>query len=246
METSLVIVRGGGDVATGAIQKLHRAGFPLLVLEVENPTAIRRGVALCEAIYEGRYQVESMEAVRVDCEDMASIQEIWNSHRIPITVDPEGKSIDRYTPIAVVDGILAKRNTGTHRNMAPITIGLGPGFCAGKDVDVVIETMRGHDLGRLIFHGEAIADTGIPGEIAGFGRERVLHAPCQGRFRGICTIGDFVTKGDPVARVDETLVTASGAMRALKPWAGPTAPSLYSGAISALSSPPICPKNWLI
>ncbi|MDO5716199.1 MAG: selenium-dependent molybdenum cofactor biosynthesis protein YqeB [Tissierellia bacterium] len=206
MAAPLIIVRGGGDVATGVIEKLHRVGFSLLVLEAPKPTAIRRGVALCEAIYEGRYRVESMEAVRVELGDRDTIEKLWKEHLIPIAIDPEGIAIETYHPTAVIDGILAKRNLGTHRGMAPITMGLGPGFVAGKDVDVVIETMRGHDLGRLIFEGAAMEDTGVPGEIAGFGRERVLHAPCEGIFQGVSSIGDFVAKGQVVARVGNTPV----------------------------------------
>lgn len=211
----LVIIRGGGDLATGVVQKLHRVGFRVLVLETETPLAIRRTVSLCNAVYEKRMTVENMNAVVV--QDVSECDRVWKMGEIPILCDSSGQAIQKLQPIAVVDAILAKKNIGTTRNMAPITIALGPGFEAGKDVDIVIETMRGHHLGRLYFEGTAIPNTGIPGEIGGKSRERVIHAPCSGRITHFKKIGDTIEKGDILFFVDELAVEApiGGILRGL-------------------------------
>ena len=201
MKKHLVIVRGGGDLATGVIQALQRAGFQLLALEVPDPSAIRRQVALSEAVYDGSVVVEDITA-RL-CRSGQAIEKAWRSGEVPILIDPQGKSIAELKPWAVVDAILAKKNVGTTRNMAPHTIALGPGFTAGVDVDVVIETKRGHNLGRLIYKGEAAPNTGIPGMIAGFGKERVIHSPSSGYFYGLTVIGDMVEKGRPIGVITQ-------------------------------------------
>ena len=211
----LIVVRGAGDIATGCIQKLFRAGFPVLALEAERPSAIRRYVALSEAVYEGSFRVEDMVASYV-----ASLPEAWQvleTGKVPIMIDPDCKVLQEVQPLAVVDAILAKKNLGMSRRMAPITIALGPGFVAGTDVDAVVETMRGHSLGRLIFEGPAAPDTGSPGVIAGIGKERVIHAHCAGKICNVKRIGDFVTKGEPIATIDGSPVPASldGILRGL-------------------------------
>lgn len=201
MKDKLVIIRGGGDLATGVVQALHRAGFLLLVLEVPDPSAIRRQVALSEAVYDGSATVEDMTARC--CKSGRAIEKAWRDHEVPIVIDPQGRSIAELKPWAVVDAILAKKNLGTTRAMAPHTIALGPGFTAGVDVDVVIETKRGHNLGRLIYQGDAAPNTGIPGVIAGFGKERVIHSPAAGYFYGLAAIGDIVEKGQPVGVITQ-------------------------------------------
>lgn len=199
MKSSWIIVRGGGDLATGTIHRLWSCGFKMLVLETKMPAAIRRQVSVCEAVYDGEAIVEGMKAIRIFSWEQA--EKIIESGAVPVLVDPEGASIDMLHPRVVIDAILAKRNLGTHREMAPLTIGLGPGFCAGKDVDVVIETKRGHDLGRVIYSGMAAPNTGIPGMVGGYAKERVLHAPVEGAFKGYAGIGDIVEAGAPVAAV---------------------------------------------
>lgn len=199
MKSSWIIVRGGGDLATGTIHRLWSCGFKVLVLETKMPAAIRRQVSVCEAVYDGEAVVEGMKAIRIFSWEQA--EKIIESGAVPVLVDPEGASIDMLHPRVVIDAILAKRNLGTHREMAPLTIGLGPGFCAGKDVDVVIETKRGHDLGRVIYSGMAAPNTGIPGMVGGYAKERVLHAPVEGAFKGYAGIGDIVEAGAPVAAV---------------------------------------------
>jgi xanthine dehydrogenase accessory factor len=197
-----IVVRGGGDLATGVVQKFLRAGFQVVILETSAPSAIRRSVALCEAVYDGFAQVEDMRCCRVS--NLYELEGCWRTGIIPLLVDPAGTRIEQIKPSAVIDAILAKRNLGTHRGMASVTIALGPGFCAGEDVDVVIETMRGHDLGRLIFNGYAALNTGIPGEIDGKSGQRVIHAPVSGNVIHKKQIGDIVEDG-------EVLFTIGGA-----------------------------------
>jgi xanthine dehydrogenase accessory factor len=205
-DNDLIIIRGGGDLATGVIQKFFRAGFRMLVLEAARPTAIRRTVALCEAVYDGASTVED-----VRCRLIESDEQIAACHRegtVPLAVDPTGKRIARLPADAVIDAILGKRNLGTHRGMAPVTVGLGPGFTAGRDVDAVIETMRGHDLGRLILRGTAFPNTGVPGEIGGQSLLRVIHAPCAGPVRPFRQIGEVARQGEPLLAVGQQNVPA--------------------------------------
>ena len=196
----LVIVRGAGDISTGTIHRLFRAGFELLVLEAEKPSAIRRKVSFSEAVYDGRATVEGVWAVRIGSAEEAT--RCRADGYIPLIVDPEGESIAFLKPAVVVDAILAKRNLGTRMDMAPLTIGLGPGFEAGRDVHYVIETMRGHDLGRIISEGSAAPNTGIPGMVGGYGLERVIRAPGAGIFRDGKDIGSFVKAGEVIGRIE--------------------------------------------
>ena len=202
----LIIVRGGGDLATGTIYKLKKSGFPVLILEVENPSAIRRNVAFCEAVYQGTQTVEDMTCHLAESPEQAL--QFLNEGKLTVLVDPMGASISRLQPLAVVDGILAKKNLGTNRNMAPVTVALGPGFVAGVDVDAVVETKRGHHLGRVLWHGCAAPNTGIPGIIGGYGKERVIHCPAKGILRNVKKITDTVSKGETIAVVE----TADGSV----------------------------------
>lgn len=208
----LIVVRGAGDLATGTIHRLKKAGFRLLVLEAEHPAAIRRQVALSEAVYAGSARVEDVEAVRMDV-DVAEkknrkelleqeMERIWKKDGVPVLVDPAGLSIAALRPAVVVDAILAKKNLGTTKEMAPLVIALGPGFTAGEDVDVVIETKRGHNLGRVIRSGSAVPNTGIPGIIGGYGKERVMHAQAEGILRNVASIGDIVEARAVIAEIE--------------------------------------------
>ena len=208
----LIVVRGAGDLATGTIHRLKKAGFRLLVLEAEHPAAIRRQVALSEAVYAGSARVEGVEAVRmaVDLAEKKNRKElleqemerIWKKDGVPVLVDPAGLSIAALRPAVVVDAILAKKNLGTTKEMAPLVIALGPGFTAGEDVDVVIETKRGHNLGRVIRSGSAVPNTGIPGIIGGYGKERVMHAQAEGILRNAASIGDIVEARAVIAEIE--------------------------------------------
>lgn len=194
-----IVVRGAGDIATGSIYRLFKAGFRPVVLEISKPSAIRRTVAFCDAVYEGSVNIEGVTARLADNLDEAL--KIAAGDEIPIIVDEKATTIEEYKPDALIDAILAKRNYGTSRNMAPLTIALGPGFEAGKDVDYVIETMRGHNLARIIEKGPAMPNTGTPGVIAGYGKERVIHASASGIIENINRIGDTVQAGEPIAHI---------------------------------------------
>ena len=198
-----ILVRGAGDIATGTLLRLKRCGFSVAALEVPAPSAIRRTVSFSEAIYDGETTVEGITARRVDA--LPETPTDW----LPVLVDPEGRTIRDARPAAVVDAILAKRNLGTSMDMAPATVALGPGFSAGKDVHAVVETKRGHTLGRVIWDGPAAPNTGIPGVVGGFGLERVIHAPAGGKLRVLRDIGSTVEKDDIIAFLDDTPVRAS-------------------------------------
>lgn len=200
MKEHLVIVRGGGDLATGTIWKLYRCGFSVLVLETETPSAIRRNVAFSEAVYQGSQTVEGVTCRLADSVQQA--KEFLREGKLAMLIDPAGDCIAGLQPFAVVDAILAKANLGTSRAMAPITVALGPGFTAGVDVDAVVETKRGHNLGRVFYSGTAAPNTGVPGVIGGYGKERVLHSPAAGVFRNVAKITDTVTKGQTIAVVE--------------------------------------------
>jgi xanthine dehydrogenase accessory factor len=215
LEHILVVIKGGGDLATGVAHRLHRAGMPVVVTELAQPTVIRRAVALASAVYEGQVEVEGLVArlVESDREIRAALAE----GQVPVVIDPLAKVIPRLRPPVVVDAIMVKRNTGTSITDAPIVIGLGPGFTAGVDVHAVIETNHGHNLGQVILAGRAEPHTGVPGPTAGFTVERVLRAPCEGTFTGERRIGDAVEAGEVVASVAGEPVVAriSGVLRGL-------------------------------
>ncbi len=200
-ENQWIFVRGGGDIATGTIHKLYRSGYPVLILEIENPSAIRRQVAFSEAVYDGESQIEGLTCVKV--ENFEQAKEAIREDKIPLMIDANGDILKERKPWAVVDAILAKKNLGTNRAMAKKTIALGPGFLAGEDVDLVIETMRGHNLGRIIEKGMAAPNTKVPGIIAGYGKERVIHAECAGRLYAKVKIGDTVKKDQVIAVIQD-------------------------------------------
>lgn len=221
-EQPWILVRGAGDLATGVIVRLHRCGFRVAVTECTNPSAIRRRAALCEAVWQGQATVEGVTCRRVTDADEAT--RVSQAGEVPLLVDERAACVSALHPAAVVDAILAKRNLGTNRDMAPITVGLGPGFTAGEDVDAVVETMRGHHLGRVILQGAAIPNTGVPGVIAGYAAERVIHAPASGEMTFVqdeneqtVDIGALVRKGQEIARVGgvPVLATIDGVLRGL-------------------------------
>lgn len=211
----LAVVKGAGDLATGVALRLHRVGFHVLMTEVARPTVIRRTVAFAEAVHQGRCEVEGIEAVLVD--GAAGVRVAFDRGAVAVLVDPEAKAAIAMSPLLLVDAIIAKRNLGTRIGDARAVVALGPGFRAGVDAHAVVETMRGHDLGRVLWQGEALANTGIPGEIGGHGAERVLRAPNAGTFTGLRAIGDRVEPGDRVGEVDgePVLTSIGGVLRGL-------------------------------
>ena len=196
----LVIVRGAGDLATGIVYSLYKAHFKVIVLETQYPSSIRRRVALSEAVYDGESKVEDIESVLVKSyEEALNIIANQNYKKIPILIDPNCDILKNIKPTFLIDAIIAKKNLGTNKSMAKYTIALGPGFTAGKDCDIVIETMRGHNLGRMYLEGEAIPNTGIPGNIGGKEAERVIHASSDGIIENVKNIGDFVKEKEVIA-----------------------------------------------
>lgn len=215
IENIIVLIKGGGEMATGIAHRLNRCHFRVCMTEISHPQAVRREVSFCEAVYDGEKTVEGLTARLVDSYDR--IPDLWDTGKIPIIVDPEAKVKDFLKPAILVDAILAKKNVGTRITDAPLVIGLGPGFYAGRDVHLVIETNRGHNLGRVISKGAAEEDTGIPGVIAGFSAERVLRAPADGTLETVRQIGDPVQAGDMVGSVEGFQVQAEikGVIRGL-------------------------------
>lgn len=215
MRSKLAVVRGAGDLATGILYTLYHFGYAAIATELEHPSSIRRTVSFSEAVYDGSYTVENVTAER--CDAPSDTGRILCDGRIPVLIDPEGKCIRDLKPDIVVDAILAKKNTGTHMGMAKIVIGAGPGFIAGRDVHAVVETKRGHNLGRVILSGQAEPDTGIPGTIGGYSRERVIYSPKTGMVRAVKKIGDSVLAGEAIATVEGAPIVShiSGTLRGL-------------------------------
>ena len=210
-----IVVRGAGDIATGTIHRLHRCGFSVLALETERPSAIRRYVAFSETVYEGSWTIEGVEAVRV--ESLEDALQCQRQGKVPVLIDPGCRCLEQFRPKVLVDGILAKKNLGTRMDMEDTVIAMGPGFTAGVDAHLVIETMRGHNLGRILTEGTALPNTGVPGVIAGYGKERVIHAPAAGIMKNHSRIGEIVEKGQIIASIDEVPVkaTLTGVLRGL-------------------------------
>jgi xanthine dehydrogenase accessory factor len=195
----IIIVRGAGDLATGVIAMLHQAGFCVIATESEEPTCIRRTVSFAETLYAQSLSIEGIHSEYA--KDIQSATRLIEQGIVPVMIDPECRIVSEINPDIVVDAIIAKKNLGTRIDMAPLVIALGPGFTAGVDCHYVIETQRGHNLGRVISSGTAAANTGIPGMIGGFGKERVIHSPASGVFVEICKIGDSVHENQTVAQI---------------------------------------------
>lgn len=209
-----VLIRGAGDLASGVGIAFHKAGFQVLMTEVEEPTVIRRTVSFATAIFDGHIEVEGTNAVAVD---RINYKQVLEDGHIGVLVDPDANILEEYMPEVLVDGILAKKNLGTRIEDAPIVIACGPGFTAGEDCHRVIETKRGHYMAQVILSGSAAPNSGIPGIVEGHGLERVLYAPTDGRMRGIRQIGDILEEGDAVCEVSGQVVHSpfKGVLRGL-------------------------------
>lgn len=207
------IVKGGGDLATAVAYKLFRSGFPVIITELENPMMVRRTVSFANCIYEKEWTVEGVTSVLTE----EGVDPILKDGKIPVVIDPLCNIRQKKKPSIIIDAILAKKNLGTRIDDAPIVIGLGPGFSAGEDVHAVIETNRGHDLGKIIFDGKAAPNTGVPGDIKGYTTQRVLRSPCEGIVRNKVEIGSMVNTGDIICTVNGIAVHAqiSGVVRGL-------------------------------
>lgn len=227
----LILIKGAGDIATGIAVRLKNAGMQVVMTEIAIPTTVRRSVAFSRAVYEGSAVVENITAKLVL--DFAQIPAVLQRDEIPVLIDPRCEVLKSIHFDAVVDSILAKKNLSTDPTQAPVVIGVGPGFSVPQDCHCVIETQRGHDLGRCIYQGCAAKNTGIPGEIGGYTVERLLRAPCDGIFHPILAIGDIVKAGQTVAMVDDQPVTAQidGIVRGLLQDNVPVKAGMKSGDI---------------
>ena len=194
-----VLIRGGGDLASGVAWRLHVSGFKVIITEIKQPMAVRRTVSFCEAVYDGQTEVEGVTALRTD--DAHNVPAVWEKGLIPVMVDPDAEAREALRPQVLVDAILAKKNLGTALSHAHLVIALGPGFVVGKEAHYVVETNRGHRLGRLLTSGGAQPNTGIPGPVQGITTDRVLRAPGDGIWENRKNIGDLLHKGDLVGVV---------------------------------------------
>lgn len=212
---SVVLIKGGGEVASGVAHRLFRSRFRVCLTEISNPTAVTRGVTFAEAVYDGEKEIEGVVAELV--ESPGDIAGVWDRDRLPIIIDPEVRTKDTLHPDILIDAIMAKKNLGTKITDAPLVIGLGPGFRAGEDVHIVIETNDSEALGRVISEGEAEKNTGVPIPVTGLTFERVVHAPGSGLFLADRDIGDMVTAGETIGKVGGQPVEApvDGVIRAL-------------------------------
>lgn len=234
----LAVIKGAGDIASGIALRLHRAKFSIVMTEIENPTAIRRTVCFSEAVGKGEMVVENVKAVLADSTD--KISDILQQGNIAVIVDEKANCISQLKPDFVIDAILAKKNLGTSITDANTVIGVGPGFTAGVDCHAVVETMRGHYLGRVYYEGSAAENTGIPGDIGGHTTDRIIRSPEYGVFTPIFEIGEEVKKGEVVACVDSTPVACqvSGVLRGILPSGTLVTPNMKSGDVD-----PRCKKE---
>lgn len=210
-----VIIKGGGDLASAVAYKLHKSSFPVIITETPCPKMVRRAVSFGNAVYKKKWTVEDVTSELITSVKDAKIA-LKKGH-IPVIIDPKCNIAKKINPTILVDCTLSKKNIGTSIHDAPIVIALGPGYIARKDVHAVIETKRGHNLGRVILSGSSIPNTGIPGNIAGFTHERVFRAPKAGKVKNIVGIGTMVSKGDILCKVDGIPVKAkiSGIVRGI-------------------------------
>lgn len=227
----LVVIRGAGDIATGIALRLWRSRIRVVMTDLERPTAIRRTVCFSQAIPNGETKVEDVTAKRAF--DAANALALLERGVVPVLADPEGSCIPVLEPDGVVDAILAKKNLGTRITDARVVVGVGPGFTAGEDCHAVVETVRGHCLGRVYYRGSAQPNTGIPGLIGGFAGERVLRAPADGVFHQLREIGEQVKEGDVAATVDgrPMVCTLTGVLRGILPEGTPVFKGMKAGDI---------------
>ena len=211
----LILIKGGGDLASGLASVLFSAGFGVVISEIEKPTTVRRAVSFSTAVFEKEHTVEGIKA-RL-CNNLEEVENVLGNKEIPVIIDPGAKSVKDLKPEVVIDAIVAKKNVGTNITDAPFVIALGPGFTAGVDCHCVIETNRGVSLGEVIYQGSAIPNTGIPGELGGESVRRVLRAGATGVFCGVKQIGDNAQAGEVVAYVENSPIIAeiSGVVRGM-------------------------------
>ncbi len=226
-----VLIRGAGDIATGIALRLLRSGYEIVMTDLPQPTAIRRTVCFSEAIRLGSCRVEDVTARLAASPEEA--EALMERGEVPVLADPEARCREVLKPGVLVDAILAKKNLGTRMDDAPVVIAVGPGFTAGVDCHAVVETMRGHWLGRVILEGSAQPNTAIPGLIGGYAGERVLRAPADGEFCPLRAIGDRVEAGETAATVagKPMVCQISGVLRGLLPAGTPVHAGMKAGDV---------------
>lgn len=241
-----VLIKGAGDLATGVALRLVRCGFPVILTELARPMAVRRGAAFAQAVFDGSTQIEDVRAAVAS--SPAAVDALLAAGVFPVLVAPDAGTLSSLRPAVLVDAIMAKRNTGTRIEDAPLVVALGPGFCAGIDCHAVIETNRGHRLGRVIRQGSAEANTGVAGEVSGAGapRDRVLRAPAAGRLVPAARIGDMLAAGDLIARIEapdesaEVCASFAGILRGLLHESVPVVVGLKIGDLDARAERSAC------
>lgn len=209
------LLRGGGDLATGVAARLHRAGVQVLVTEIEKPLAVRRLVALAEAVYAGQVEIEDLAGRRAEATE--GVEAVWARGEIPVRVDPDADSLAHFEFDALIDARMRKRPPETGLDAAPLVVGLGPGFTADEDCHAVVETNRGHHMGRVFWQGQAESDTGVPEPVRGYDVDRVLRAPADGVLQGKVQLARTISEGDVIAQVGDTVLEApfGGVLRGL-------------------------------
>lgn len=235
-----VLIKGAGDLATGIGWRLKKAGYTVVMTETAVPTTVRRMVAFSRAVYKKKTEVEGVCACR--CETLKDVEEVLKAGNIPVVIDKTAAIRKVWKPDVVVDAILAKKNLGTSMWDADFVIGVGPGFTAGADCHAVIETKRGHYLGRVIWKGSAIPNTGVPGNIGGYTTERIIRAEAEGLFEPVARIGNMVEKGQVVAKSGgvEILAQMSGIVRGMLQAGVPVTPGMKCGDIDARAEKDHC------
>ncbi len=211
-----IVIKGAGEMATGVAHRLYIAGMKNIVMtEIPEPLSVRRFVSFCEAVYEGTMEVEGVWAERI--QSINEVESVWERQRIAVFVDPRCRCAKALKPHVVIDARMAKLKFTAEMHEAPLVIGVGPGFRAPDDVNIVVESNRGHNLGRVIYCGAAEPYTGVPGAMMGYTKERVLRSPVAGKVKHVRKIGDVVKKGDILLTVDGTPLAASidGILRGL-------------------------------
>lgn len=227
----LILIKGAGDLATGIAHRLFQCGFRIVMTEIAQPTTVRCTVAFSQAVYNGSAQVEGVTARLASCAQ--EVLQIAEQGEIPVVVDAQAELVPLLKPDVLVDAVIAKRNIGTKMTDAAVVVGVGPGFTAGVDCHAVVETKRGHDLGRVLYDGWAVENTGIPGNIGGYTVERIIRAGADGCFVPVAGIGQIVKKGDIVAEVNgvSTAAQIDGVVRGMLPAGTPVHKGMKSGDI---------------
>ncbi len=210
-----VLIWGGGDLASGVALRLHRVGIHVLVVETNQPLAVRRSVSFAQAVYDGETQIEEVRGRLIS--EPSEMHGCWDENIFPVIVDPELDLLEDFQPFVLIDARMRKRYSDLPLDMAEMVIGLGPGFIVGKNCHAAIETNRGHFLGRVYWEGSPQADTGIPGKVQVYTKERVLHVPAAGEVVTHVKIGDSVNAGDPILTVggESVLSPFDGVVRGL-------------------------------